>query len=116
VRIRNVVQELEAMLEPTPAGLALQARARGKAEWKVYKDGTRQGKVSLSGLNLADGTLLELAVDGRRITQLVVQRGAARYRRESERGEGVPVVEENQMLQVFINSGQVILEGRFVPE
>ncbi len=111
MRIRNVLEELEAHLAPAN----LQPRARGKAEWKVYENGTRQCKVSLSGLNLADGTMLELAVDGRRIGQLVVQHGAARYRRESERGEGVPAVEENQLLQV-IASGQVILEGRFVAE
>jgi hypothetical protein len=113
VRIRNVLQEFEAKLEPTPT--SLQSQARGKAEWKVYANGTRQCKVSLSRLNLADGTLLELAVDGRQITQLVVQQGIARYRRESERGEDVPVVEEDQVLRV-LGSGQLILEGRFIAE
>lgn len=93
MRLRSVLQEFEAHLAPTPTGP--QAKARGKAEWKAYENGTRQCKVSLSRLDLADGTILELVVAGRRITNLVVQKGAARYRRESERGEGVPVVEEN---------------------
>jgi hypothetical protein len=113
VRIRNVLQEFEAKLEPVSSGLQLMGR--GKAEWKIYENCTRQCKVSLSNLNLADGKVIELAVAGRRITQLVVQQGAARYRRESERGEGVPVVEVNQVVQI-IHSGQVILEGRFYEE
>jgi hypothetical protein len=113
VRIRNVLQEFEVHLAPPPA--SRQSRTRGKAEWKTYANGTRQCKVSLSRLDLTDGTVLELAVEGRRIAQLVVQQGAARYRRESERGEDVPVVEEDQVLRV-LSSGQVILEGRFVSE
>jgi hypothetical protein len=113
MRVRSVRQELEAHLTPTPA--SRQVRARGKAEWKVYEDGTRQGRVSLSRLDLADGAMIEIIVAGHRIVELAVQHGLARYRRESERGEAVPVVEAGQILQV-IDSGQVILEGRFVAE
>jgi hypothetical protein len=113
MRIRNVVQEYEVRLEPLPAGP--NSKARGKGEWKVYSDGTRQCKVSLSRLNLPNGAALELAVDGRRIAQLTVQGGMARFRRETEKGEGVPRVELDQVLQVM-SSGQVILEGRFYEE
>jgi hypothetical protein len=54
-------------------------------------------------------------VNGQPIGEMAVQRGAARYKRESERGEHVPVVDLNQVLQVSYN-GQAILEGRFYPE
>lgn len=113
MRIRNVLQEFEARLTPTSD--SLQTKAHGKAEWKTYGNGTRQCKLSLSRLDLADGKMLELAVGGRRITQLVVHHGTVRYRRESERGEDIPAIEANQVLQVF-SSGQVILEGRFISE
>jgi len=113
VRIRNVLLEYEARLEPSPAGIC--PKARGKAEWKVYDDGTRRCKTSLSGLSLPDGTVLELAVHGRRIALLSAQHGTARYRRETERGESVPVVELNEVMQVFA-SGQLIMEGHFYEE
>jgi hypothetical protein len=113
MRIRNVVLEFEARLEPLPAGIC--PKARGKAEWKVYDDGTRRCKASLTGLGLPDGTVLELAVHGRRIALLSAHQGTARYRRETERGESVPVVELNEVVQVFA-SGQLIMEGRFYEE
>jgi hypothetical protein len=113
MRIRNVLQEYEAMLEPVPA--SPYPGARGKAEWKVYGDGTRQCKVKVSGLDLPDGSKLELVVDDRQIAAVAVQNGMARYRRETERGEAVPYVESNQVLQV-IYAGNVILEGKFYSE
>jgi len=116
VRIRNVLQEYEAQLKPTPAGASTPAhKAHGKAEWKAYGDGTRRCKVWISRLNLPEGAVLELAVNGQPMDRMVVRQGAARYKRESERGEVVPVVELNQVLQVCY-VGQVILEGEFYLE
>jgi len=63
-----------------PASASPYSGARGKAEWKVYENGTRQCKVSLSNLNLADGTMLELLVDGHSIARLIAQQDIARYR------------------------------------
>lgn len=113
VRFRSVVEELEAHLVPTPG--YSQTKARGKAEWKVYADGSRKAKVSLSNLSVIDGTVIELSVAGRPLTELIVHRGSARYRKETEQGDDVPVVVENEVLQVS-NLGKVLLEGRFVPE
>jgi hypothetical protein len=87
----------------------------GKGEWKAYADGTRRCKVWVSGLNLADGAVLQLAVSGQQIAEVLVSGGKARYRRESERGEAVPTVELNQVLQVSY-AGSVILEGSFYME
>ncbi len=113
MRIRSVLQEFEAKLAPAQPGAS--ASARGKAEWKVYGDGTRGCKVSISGLDLPDGAVLQLAVSGRPIDQLVVSEGKARYKRQSERGEVVPQVELNQVLQVSY-AGQIILKGELYPE
>jgi hypothetical protein len=113
MRIRNVLEEYEAMLEPLPA--SPYQSARGKAEWKTYGDGTRQCKVKASGLKLPDGATLELFVDDRRIAKVTVLNGMAQFRRETERGEVVPSVKPDQILQVQY-VGQVVLAGQFYEE
>lgn len=116
MRIRNVLQEYEAKLRSVQGAASAAAdSAVGKAEWKVYADGTRQCKVRVSGLSLSDGAVLQLAVSGQPIAEMLVRGGRARYRRESERGEAVPSVELNHVLQVSY-AGFVILEGSFYLE
>jgi hypothetical protein len=116
VRIRDVVQEYEAQLQPTEAGASTTARsAYGKAERKVYGDGTRQFKIRVAGLDLSDGAVLQLAIRGRQFAEVMVQRGKARFRRETERGEAIPAVELSQLLQVSY-AGQIILQGEFYLE
>jgi hypothetical protein len=116
VRVRNVLQEYEAKLRAVqPAGSQAAESGHGKGEWKVYADGTRRCKVWVSGLSLADGAVLQLAVSGQQIAEMLVHGGKARYRRESERGEAVPTIELNQVLQVSY-AGSVILEGSFYLE
>lgn len=115
MRIRNVLQECEALLRPTMSAASVTGSARGKGEWKSYVDGTRRCKVSISGLKLSEGAVLHLAVAGVQFAELPVHGGRARYRRESERGEGVPEVEPKQLLQISYG-GQVILEGEFYSE
>ena len=55
------------------------------------------------------------SVSGRQITELMVQGGAARYKRQSERGEAVSAVAPKQVLQVSY-AGQIILAGEFYEE
>jgi hypothetical protein len=115
-RIRNVTQEYEAQLQPTPIGATIVARsAQGKGEWKLYRDGTSQCKVWVSGLKLSDGAVLQLAVSGKQMAEILVQHGRARYQRQSERGEAVSDVAVDQMLQVSYG-GEVILQGEFYEE
>lgn len=113
MRIRNVLQEYEAKLESSPASPF--SMSRGKAEWKVYENGTCQCKVSLSKLDLPDGAILELVLENQRIAKLTVQNGIARYKQESELGQIVPVVRLDQTLQVMYD-GKVIVAGRFYSE
>jgi hypothetical protein len=115
MRIRSVLQEYEAQLKPTQFAAPAADSASGKGEWKVYGNGARQCKVSITGLNLSDGVVLQLAVSGQQFAELLLSAGRARYRRESERGEAVPEVEPKQILQASY-AGQVILEGEFYSE
>jgi hypothetical protein len=115
VRIRSVLQEYEAKLRAIEGGGGAAQAAHGKAEWKVYGDGTQRCKLWLSGLGLSDGAVLQIALDGRQIAEIPVRGGKARYRRESERGEAVPMVAAKQVLQVSY-AGSIILEGSFFAE
>jgi hypothetical protein len=116
MRMRSVLQEYEAKLRPVQVvGSGGADAAHGKGEWKVYADGGRKCKVWVSGLDLSDGAVLQLAVSGQQIAEIMVRGGRARYRRESERGEALPSVEVNQVLQVSY-AGQIILDGEFYSE
>jgi hypothetical protein len=116
VRIRSVRHELEAKLAPVPGSESITAGTTyAKAEWKVYGDGTRRCKLTVSRLDLPDGAVIELGVDGRQIDIIAVQGRRARFERESERGEIVPDVSAGQMLQVSY-AGEVLLAGAFYEE
>lgn len=115
LRIRNVIEEFEVKLKPVPSAPPVLRSADGKGEWKVYGDGSRQCKVSVLRVDLPDDTSLQLAINGRGIGEMKVQRKTARYKRESERGEGVPKVEASQRLQIIL-AGEIVLEGMFYAE
>ncbi len=111
-RIRNVLQEFEAHLTSVEQEFA---KVRGKSEWKKYGDGAHQLKISLTGLNLREGTALVLTVDGVKIGDMIVQGKTARFKRESEKGEFVPAVEAEQTLRVIFLE-KVIVQGKYVAE
>ena len=115
LRIRSVSEELEVKLRPIADGALLTTSSRGKGEWKLYGDGSRQCKVSVTNLDLPDGTELQLQVRDRLIGEMIAERSIARFRRESERGEIVPSVQANDVLRVLLQ-GKVILEGSFYHE
>jgi hypothetical protein len=112
-RARRVLQEFETHLALVDKTVG--RNARGKSEWKRYGDESRRLKISLHGLEMADGTVLELTVEGRKIGDMVVQQGRARFERESEKGEFVPSVGAGNLLQVLLK-GTVIAEGAYVAE
>lgn len=115
MRIRSVVEEYEVMLRPPTAEVPGLDSARGKAEWKVYADGSRQCKVSIHNLKLPEGAQLQLTINGRIIATVIVERGSARFRRETEKGELVPHVRASEVLQVLLEE-TAILEGSFYAE
>jgi hypothetical protein len=113
MRIRTVLQEWEAQLEPIPSSPFQKARA--KAEWKIYGDGSRKCKLFISNLGLPDDTLIDIHVNGRLIAQTKLEKGSARFRRETEQGEQVSEVNVKDVMQI-LNAGRVFLEGRFYEE
>lgn len=115
MRIRNVIEEFEVMLSPTVSAPVSASSARGKGEWKLYADGTRKCKLSITHLSLPEGTHLHIAVNGRHAGEMPIQNGTARFRRETEKGEFVPAVQRDEVLQILLD-GDAILEGIFYPE
>jgi hypothetical protein len=115
MRIRSVQEEFEVKLHPLTTANPAVVAARGKGEWKTYADYSRQCKLSISNLKLPDGTELQVTVNGRIIGEMTVERGNARFRRETERGEFVPHVQIGQVLQV-VWGDTAILEGTFYAE
>lgn len=113
MRIRNVKKELEAHLLPPTTNA--DATSRGKAEWKEYQDGSRRMKISITGIGQDDGTLMDVVMEGGLIDQIPLERGKARFRRESELGEQVPTPGAGQILQI-VSFGTILLEGQFVEE
>ena len=115
MRIRSVLEEYEAQLQPTEFAGTGANSARGKGEWKVYGNGARRCKVWITGLNLSHGSVVQLSVSGRPVAELLISGGRARYQRASERGEAVPEVEAKQVLQVSY-AGRPLLAGEFYSE
>ncbi len=68
-----------------------------------------------SGLNLPEGTPLEIMIDGQKIGEMTLQGKLARFERDSEKGEYVPPVEADQVLQVLFR-GEVIAQGKYYAE
>lgn len=113
MRIRTVSREWEARLEPVPSSPF--QKAKGKAEWKIYADGFRKCKLSVFNLDLADRTPIEIHINNRLIAQVPLEKGSIRFQRDTEKGEEVPDVAVNDLIQVS-NAGRIFLEGRFYAE
>lgn len=113
MRIRTVLQEREARLEPVPSSPF--QKARGKAEWKIYGDGFRKCKLSVSNLNLADRTPIEIHINDRLIAEVPLENGKIRFHRDTEKGENVPAVAVNDLIRI-LNGGRIFLEGFFYAE
>ena len=111
MRIRSVLQEFEAHLQPVQPG----SKVRGKSEWKHYEDGTYRFKLSIVHIPLTDGTEIDLWRDGSWLMRIPVQGGKARLAMENDSGSGIPAIQAGQIVQV--RHGEVILaEGRYETE
>jgi len=71
MRIRNVLKEFEAHLEPTHVN----GKIIGKSEWKQYGDGTYRFKISIRNIELPDDSRIDVLLDDAKVMQLTVQGG-----------------------------------------
>ena len=111
MRIRNVLKEFEAHLEPTHVN----GKIIGKSEWKQYGDGTYRFKISIRNIELPDDSRIDVLLDDAKVMQLTVQGSKAKADLESHIQVGIPRVQGGQMLQ--LKFGEVVLaEGIYKEE
>ena len=108
--IRRVVEELEARLEPA-ASPAAQGASRGKLEFKRYGDSRQRMKIRCKGLDLADGTRLELLSGELVVALLEVRDGRAEIDEERDGAEEAPALAEGEHVSLC-HRGTPLLSGR----
>jgi hypothetical protein len=109
---RKVTRELEARLIPPPTAIISGGKPRGKAERKWYGDGGERLKLRVSGLDLPDGTPVNLAIASRPVATLAVQSGRLKFDTESQPGQSVPDAREGETITVE-QGGIILVSGRF---
>ena len=111
MRIRNVLKEYEAHLQPTQPDGAIQ----GKSEWKQYGDGTYRFKISIRNIPLPDNSRIDVILDETHIATLRVINKKAKLDTEDSISIGIPNVKAGQVVR--IKAGESVLaEGQYIEE
>jgi hypothetical protein len=111
---RRIVEDYEARLAP-PGPTAAPDAASGKAEHERFEDGEIQFEVRGRGLDLADGTELDIRLNGELVARTSVSRGRASLRLSTRTGDPVPRVRAGDRLDLA-HRGIVLLVGSFDPD
>lgn len=109
--MRRIVEDYEAKLLPPPGG----GRGRGKIEWERYGDGNEELHARFRKLELADGTRVEVHLDGAVLGYAEVAGGAGSLKFESSKGQAVPKAVTGQIAEI-VHGGVVLLKGVFEPD
>ncbi|MGH9932625.1 MAG: hypothetical protein ACREA9_25760 [Pyrinomonadaceae bacterium] len=106
----DVVSRIEADL----AGAAINGLVpRGEAETKTFVDGNRKFEVDVSNVNLADGTVLKVFVDGAQAGTLRIVSMMGEFEVESRNGQTVPPINSRTRVVVSDQAGNTIVAGSF---
>ena len=111
MKIRNVLKEFEAHLQPAQPG----GMTQGKSEWKLYGNGTYRFKISIRNIPLPDGSKIDIVIDEIQVAQLTVQKQKAKIDIESDIGINIPAIKAGQKLQVKTR-GFELAEGQYIDE
>ena len=96
MKIRNVLKEFEAQVNPVPPDSKIQ----GKSEWKHYGDGSYRFKISVRNIPLPDDSKVDVMLDEIHIAEIIVQNKMAKLDTENNMYIGIPNLEAGQRLQV----------------
>ena len=110
ISTKRVQRELEAKLRPSES-----ASGRGKLERKWYADGSEKLTVRVRGLDLPDGTALQVHLSERAVATLDIANGSGILRLESGNGPPVPVAEDGETVRILLD-GAVLLTGILRPD
>lgn len=107
--VRSVKRELEAKLKAESGRLF--SKPSGKVERKTYGDGAERLKISLRNLDVPEGSLATIVVDGHEISQIMLVKGAGRLDNESRDTKSIPSFEAGQIVEVYVD-GEKQLGGK----
>ena len=106
----DVVSRIEADL----AGAAINGLVpRGEAETKTFVNGNRKFEVDVSNVNLADGTVLKVFVDGAQAGTLRIVGLLGEFEVSTENGQTVPPINSRTRVVVSDQAGNTIVAGSF---
>ncbi|MGH9871875.1 MAG: DUF4214 domain-containing protein [Pyrinomonadaceae bacterium] len=106
----DVVTNIEADL----AGAAINGLIpRGEAEAKTFVDGNPKFEIHVTNVNLPDGTLLNVAVDGTQAGTLRLIGLTGEFEVETREGQPVPQVNSRTRVVVSNAAGNTIVAGSF---
>jgi hypothetical protein len=111
---RRIVEDYEARLAP-PGPTAIRHPASGKAEHERFEDGEIQFEVRTRRLELANGTEVEIRLNGEAVSRVAVARGAMSLRLSNHKGDTIPTVRTGDRLEI-VHRGEVVLAGSFLPD
>lgn len=106
----DVISKMEANL----AGAAINGLLpRGEAEAKTFADGNRKFEVDLSSVNVADGTVLKVFIDGAQAGTLRIVGMTGEFEVETADGQTVPPINSRTRVVVSDQAGNTIVAGSF---
>jgi hypothetical protein len=106
----DVISKIEADL----AGAAINGLVpRGEAETKTFVDGNRKFEVDVTNINLPDGTILNVSVDGARVGTLRLLGMMGEFEVETADGQTVPQINSRTRVVVSDQAGNTIVAGSF---
>jgi hypothetical protein len=111
---RRIVEDYEARLA-SPETTADRSQASGKAEHERFEDGEVQFEVRGRGFELADGTELEIRLNGLVVARAAAKRGGISLRLSNRKGHTIPTVQAGDRLEIAY-LGEVLLLGCFDPD
>src|SRR5215471_11621582 len=108
----------------TPAPIALEARLsgpaiagvtpEGEAEFQLLSDGSRRLEVEVEAVNLADGTMLNVLIDGSQVGTLTLMGHRGDLALKTRDGQTVPPVVAGSQVMITDQAGHTILSGGFM--
>src|SRR5215471_4725894 len=107
----------------TPAPIALEARLsgpaiagvtpEGEAEFQLLSDGSRKLELEVEDVNLADGTMLNVLIDGSQVGTLTLMGHRGELELKTRDGQTVPPVVAGSQVMITDQAGHTILSGVF---